>query len=83
MHILCLLISYSVGKTHKIIQRYTTGIQTDLQIHTQAPFTQPVQGENVAPLIRLTVLLKRYKQGMGVHYCSSSRGSHIARSMSV
>lgn len=32
---------------------------------TVAPFTQPVQGGNIAPLFHLAVLHKRYKHGMG------------------
>ena len=38
---------------------------------TVAPLTHPVQGGNVAPLCRLTLLYKRYKRGMGSNSSTS------------
>lgn len=37
-----------------------------------APFKQPVQGGEVAPLFHLTVLYKRYKDRMEGHCCSAT-----------
>ena len=51
---------------------------------TEAPFKQPVQGGNVAPLCRLAVRYKRYEHGMGGHCCYAGiGGSQIAGSTSV